>query len=437
MYRLILFASISLSSLVLPAQTWLLDTLSAMPEPVTNQAVCEGFIDDTAFVYSFGGLDSTKQHGGIHLKSWRYNTVTDHWEPLPDMPDSLGKIAAAASRVGDTIYVIGGYHVFPDGSEKSSNLVHRFDIRTNTWLSNGANIPVQIDDHVQSVWRDSLIYVVTGWSDVGNVPAVQIYDPAHDNWLEGTPTPFNSFYAVFGSQGYIFDDTIYYFGGAAYAQNFPIQGRMRRGIIEPDSPTVIRWGSRKLQNGLVGYRMAATRVFDDLHWLGGASVTYNYNPVAYNGSGPVSPSELNLYYDPEKRIHGTSVTPGLPMDLRGIAEASDTIKYIVGGIGPNQVVSDQTLRLRYQNLIGNSVEEELQSRVRVIWDGQSDTLMLSSESVPVSNLSVLVTDIQGREVAIRTSSPTGSVNMFGIPRGIYILTFESGGNAFLIKVQKY
>ena len=92
--------------------------------------------------------------------------------------------------VDDVAYVIGGYHVFADitvraqfGPGTSVGSGHE------TWLTDGAPIPIPIDDHVQAVWRDSLIYVITGWSNNTNVAAVQIYDPALDQWSVGTPGP--------------------------------------------------------------------------------------------------------------------------------------------------------------------------------------------------------------------------------------------------------
>lgn len=418
------------------SQTWSLDTLAAMPEPVTNNAVCEGVIGDTGYVYSFTGLDSTKLFSGIHLKSWRYNTSSDIWETLPGVPDTLGKIAASASRVGDIIYLIGGYHVYADGSEKSSDLVHRFDIQTNSWLSNGANIPVPIDDQVQGVWKDSLIYVVTGWSDDGNVPYVQIYDPTLDQWQVGTLVPDNALYKAFGASGYIFEDTIYYFGGAAFGQNFPIQGQLRKGIIDPENPTQITWSNQILQNGLVGYRMGAVRVYDFVHWLGGSEVTYNYDGVAYNGSGGVSPAKLNLYFSPPKNVWSSNLKEGLPMDLRGVAEISDEIKIIAGGMGAGQMVTNQTLQLTYNNLIGNSIREDVGSRIQAAYTADLDTILLKTNSNPLVDAEVVITDIGGQELSAQKTTDRGAVYMGDLPSGIYVLTIRARGYEYVLKVKK-
>lgn len=418
------------------SQTWSLDTLAAMPEPVTNNAVCEGFIGDTGYVYSFTGLDSSKLYSGIHLKSWRYNILTDIWESLPDVPDTLGKIAASASRIGDIIYLIGGYHVYADGNEKSSNLVHRFDIQTNTWLPNGSNIPVAIDDQVQGVWKDSLIYVVTGWSDDGNVPYVQIYDPALDQWQVGTLVPDNALYKAFGASGYIFEDTIYYFGGAAFGQNFPIQGQLRKGIIDAKDPTKIKWSSQILQNGLVGYRTGVVRVHDFVHWLGGSEVTYNYDGIAYNGSGGVSPAKLNLYFSPPKNVWSSNTKKGLPMDLRGIAEMSAETKIIAGGMGPGQMVSNQTLQLSYNNLVGNSIREDLGSRIQAAYTADLDTILLKTNNNPLVDADVVITDMTGQELSSQKTTDRGAVYMGDLPTGIYVLTIRARGYEYVLKVKK-
>ncbi len=98
------------------------------------------------------------------------------------------KIASAASVVKGKIYIIGGYHVFPDGHEKSSSKIHIYDPALNQYLENGADLPTPIDDHVQAVWNDSLIYVISGWSDSLIVNLVQVYNPG-SHWHYASSFP--------------------------------------------------------------------------------------------------------------------------------------------------------------------------------------------------------------------------------------------------------
>ncbi|MEN8793773.1 MAG: hypothetical protein ABF294_04895, partial [Flavobacteriales bacterium] len=185
------------------------------PMKTSNNAVSGGLLNGIPHVYSFGGIDTTKSFSGIHLKSFRYNTQTQIWDTIPDLPDTRGKVAAGASTIDSIIYIIGGYYVFQNGSEISSDDIHRFNINTNSYLSDGATIPVSTDDHVQAVWNDSLIYVITGWSNSGNITNVQIYNPKTDTWSTGNPVPNNNRFKSFGASGTIVGNTIYYYGGSS------------------------------------------------------------------------------------------------------------------------------------------------------------------------------------------------------------------------------
>jgi N-acetylneuraminic acid mutarotase len=322
-------------------------TIALAPEAVTNNAVSGATFDGQDFIYSFGGLDSTKLYSGIHKRSYRYNIAKDTWLRLPNLPDSLGKIASAASRIKDTIYIIGGYHVFADGHEVSSDKVHRFNIKTNTFLTDGAPIPIPIDDHVQAVWRDSLIFVVTGWSQKENVPAVQIYNPFTNTWQKGTGLPNTHTFKAFGAQGVFLKDTIFYFGGAAMGKYYPVQHRLVKGFVNPKNPTEILWENIPLDTPFGSYRLAATLVNNRPHFIGGSATTYNYNGIAYNKTGAVTPHKTDFYYSHDKIYK--NFNSFLPMDLRGLASVNDNIKYIFGGIETNQKVSNKILKLTWKN----------------------------------------------------------------------------------------
>lgn len=327
-------------------QKWYFTELNKLPESITNNSVAEGFIEERSYVFSFGGLDSTKLFSGIHLRSYKLDVSSNTWEQITDLPDTLGKIASAASRVNDKIYIIGGYHVFRDGSERSSNKVHRYDIINNQYLDDGAPIPIPIDDQVQAVWRDSLIYVISGWSDKENVPKVQIYNPETNGWEIGTSVPDNHMYKSFGASGIIVKDTLYYFGGASMGKHYPIQNVLRKGIINSKEPTKIEWSQHVLDSSKVGYRMASTSVNGIPHWIGGSKKTYNYNAIAYDGSGGVNPSQRDLYYDDNELLE--LFDSKFPMDLRGIAEINDSTKIIAGGIFKDQEVGKKVFKLEWK-----------------------------------------------------------------------------------------
>jgi hypothetical protein len=330
-------------------QGWTWTALPPMPEPVANNAVVEAMSNDTLCIYSFCGIDETKQPAGIHLKAWKYNTVSQIWSAMPDVPDENGgKIAAGASVVDNIIYLIGGYHVASNMSEVSSEKVHRFDPNTDTWLSDGSPIPVPIDDHVQAVWNNSWIYVITGWSDSGNVNDVQIYNPNVDQWSVGTPTPNGVNYEAFGTSGTIIGDTIYYFGGVQGSFSFTANAKLRKGVIDTMDPAIIEWSQLEDSPGGPGYRTAAAHYEDQLFWIGGAGVAYNFNGQAYNGTGGVEPTgRIATYYAGIDQWLDDTLTGEEVMDLRGIGKVSPTAWILCGGMETDQMVSNRTFLLEY------------------------------------------------------------------------------------------
>ncbi len=363
---LILCSTIYFTSLSQTGWTW--TELDSMPERVANNAVAYGTDDVYDYVFSFGGIDSTKIHTGVNKRAYRYTVGTDSWEEIAPLPFTLSNIASGASTVKNRIYIIGGYHVNPGGSEVSSNEVIRYNPETNSYLTNGAAIPTPIDDHVQCVWRDSLIYLVTGWSNTGNVPNVQIYDAELDTWLTGTETPNTNEYKAFGPSGEIIGDTIYYYGGASTGINFPAQKYLRKGVINPENPTEIEW--TLLEDGPTTlYRSAALTYGDYVFWVGGSAVSYNYNGIAYNGSGGVPPLNQIMRYDHTNGNwnHGEGA-PYAVMDLRGIAQISPTEWIICGGMETEQYVSRKTYLLTYDPIVGSIKKNASNSSIKIVDD---------------------------------------------------------------------
>lgn len=126
------------------------ELLAPMPEPVSNNAVAAATVEGVPHVFSFAGIDTSRDWHGMHLKGFRYNTLTDVWDTIPPLPDPMsGKVAAAASVVKNRIYFIGGYHVASNYNEVSSAKVHIYDPENNTYIPDGMDIPVSIDDQLR------------------------------------------------------------------------------------------------------------------------------------------------------------------------------------------------------------------------------------------------------------------------------------------------
>lgn len=323
-----------------------IEELAELSIPITNNAVCGVVVDGKEYVYSFGGLGAGKTHEDITLRSFRLDVQANIWTEIDPLPDTMPKIAAAASVVKGKIYIIGGYHVFPDGHEKSSPKVHVFDPVKNQYLDNAADVPTPIDDQVQAVWQDSLIYVITGWSDSLNVDKVQVFKPEANHWHYGTSLPDEYSYNVFGGSGTIVGNTIYYAGGAGNRQNknFPIQSYIRTGQINPENPLDIKWSTAEIENAGI-YRSGAFNINNKPAWIGGADLSYNYNGISYTKK-PVEPlSQILIYDEGENTIGKSPIQIPAIMDMRGVAQFNGFI-IICGGIEANQKVTNRTIKVR-------------------------------------------------------------------------------------------
>ncbi len=403
-----------LSTGVIHSQTgWNWTPLSDMPFQISNNAVTSGTMGGDTYVYSFGGIDTTKIYTGISQRSFRYNVNTDTWDEIAPLPSTLENIAAAASTVNNKIYIIGGYHVFSSGAETSSNEVIIYNPETNSYEANGATIPTAIDDHVQCVWRDSLIFVVTGWSNVTNVTDVHIYDPALDQWQAGTDVPNSSSYRVFGGSGEIIGDTIYYFGGASSGSNFPSSNKLRKGVIDPNDPTQITWTIEEVAPNK-GYRQACIKHGTNVFWVGGSATSYNYNGIAYNGMGGVPPLAQIMRYQ-------TTYTPywdeglGAPynvMDLRGAAQISATEWIICGGMEDNQQVSDRTFLLTYDPVVGSVSESE------------NETFQIVNRKI-ISKSNILAANVYSIDGKLISTIDNNSLNVPFEIKGLVIIEIET------------
>ncbi|UKN03628.1 hypothetical protein K6119_08895 [Paracrocinitomix mangrovi] len=398
---------------------WTWTPLNDMPFATSNNAVSEGKISGESYIFSFGGIDTTKIWSGIHKRAFRYNVNANSWDEIDTLPVTLPLIASSANTVKNKIYIIGGYHVYSNGNETSSNEVIIYNPETNTYEGNGTPIPTPIDDQTQCVYKDSLIYVISGWSNTGNVTNVQIYNPSLDQWQAGTPVPNSSEYKVFGSSGQIIGDTIYYYGGASTGFNFPAQWKLRKGIIDPNDPSQISWSIEEDAPNR-NYRSACLAHGNNIFWVGGTATSYNYNGIAYNGSGGVEPLYNIARYDGfHHHWHEGTGAPYGVMDLRGNGQISSTEWVVCGGMADGQTVSDKAYLLTYDPVVGSienlpSVEFKIVNH-QIYFDGL------------VSDITIYT--MEGK-LAQKVNGNLISDNL----NGLFILSFKSGGTTYRHKV---
>ncbi len=308
-----------------------------LPVPVANNAVAGGVIDGGPMVFSVLGIDSTKQFDGIVNSAFRWRPGAAAWERLPDIPGPP-RLAATAQVVGGRLYVFGGYTVGGDGSEQSRPGVYRFDPGPGEW-SEMAPMPVPVDDAVSGVWRDSLIYIISGWHDRDNVRAVQIFDPASNLWQEGTPIPGQP---VFGHAGAIAGDMIVYLDGVrtrVTRPRFVIESSAWLGRIDPGEPAGIVWKRVVQHPGPPLYRAAAGSSGDLVIFAGGTDNPYNYDGNGYDGVPSVPRAGVFAINVRTEKWMELEALPAATMDHRGLV-VLDSIMIVAGGMaGDRQVTS--------------------------------------------------------------------------------------------------
>lgn len=320
--------------------------LPPLPMPVSNAAVATGIVDGERWVFSVLGIDAGKRWTGITRRAVAWRSSTGAWRAMPDVPGSVGRLAATAQVVRERLFVFGGYTVDSAGGERSSPAVDIFEPRSSTWLR-GADIPVAVDDAVSVVYRDSLVYVISGWHDTGNVQLVQVYDAVRDAWFAGTPIPGPG---VFGHTGGVAGNTIIYIDGAVRQDSvvkYRLQPQTWLGTIDSRQPTRITWRPGPAHPGPALYRAGATRCGTRIVFAGGTDNPYNYDGVGYDGR-PAQPSPRLLAFDTRDNAWQSLPPLASPsMDHRGLILLGETA-WTIGGMQVGQQVTAATVPVLLQ-----------------------------------------------------------------------------------------
>lgn len=367
-------------SIIVHAQNdWTWTEVSSMPIKTSNNAVTEAIVNNKRHVYSFGGISDSLKPSEIHQRVFKYITNEDAWYEMPSLPDTLGKISNHANFVNDKVYIIGGKHILEDSSEIVSNKVHIYDPLNDVFESDGANLPIAVADHVQAVWKDSLIYVITGKSSTGNIADVQIYNPLEDTWTLGTPLPDDESFLRVGASGYILNDTIYYFGGATDTLNPNAKNHLLKGVIDHNNPSLIDWTFLNFNLGSSIYRGACSGFGNTVFWIGGSDESYSFAPIDTINNENISANEKIMMIDLKGNTQTNSYHPlNNIMDLNGIANLGGGNWIIAGGIDSTQIASDRVFLLHNPKL--SSIETAFNPPHFEVID-KGDYFLINTENV--------------------------------------------------------
>jgi N-acetylneuraminic acid mutarotase len=348
--RLVIFGLAALlAALDVFAGSIKIETLPALPQPVSNNAVTLVSTTQGDYLYSFLGLGSGKTWRDISSGAAVLNPGATTWTELEPVPGAVGRLAASAVSAAGAAWLFGGYTVAADGSEKSIPGVYRIRPGESQlqWLT---DMPVPVEDSVMLVYQDHYIYLVSGWHDLGNVNLVQVLDTKTMQWAQATPWPGTP---VFGHTGGISEGQMLICDGVKIQypaddspREFLSSNECWSGRIDVENHRRIHWHSVPVHPGAGRYRMAATGdVNNRVVFAGGSVNPYNFNGIGYNGV----PAET------EKSVFSYSFTTGEwqqhgvlskgTMDHRGLPY-SDGWYYLVGGMQEKQTVVPDVYRFR-------------------------------------------------------------------------------------------
>ncbi len=313
-----------------------------LPFAVSNNAVAAGRIGETTWLFSALGIDHTKRWSGITRAAVAWRPGARTWQRLPDVPGPVGRLAATAQVVRGKLVIFGGYTVDSAGHEASLPSVDVFDVLTKRW-SRGADMPVAVDDAVSGVYRDSLVYLVSGWHDTDNVRDVQVYDVVRDEWHAATPIPGPG---VFGHSGALAGHTIVYIDGALRqptGARYRLERQTWSGTIDTTNPRHLEWTKApRAHPGPALYRAAAAACGTRVVFAGGTDNPYNYDGIGYD-SVPSQPRREVFAFDVKtRRWIGLPRLSTATMDHRALATV-DGASMVVGGMREGRRVSDRTV----------------------------------------------------------------------------------------------
>ncbi len=268
---------------------------SSLPVAVSNNAVAYLNVDGHDKFYSFNGLLSGKTYLDITNKAFVWQQ--GHWSELKVPREQLPVLASTAITVGTAVYLIGGYTVAADHSEKSVPHVWRIDGETHQWTAMPA-MPTPVDDTVALAYSDRYIYLISGWHDVDNVNLVQVFDTQEQTWHQASQFPLPP---VFGHAGGIVANKMVVCDGVKVVKK---EGKKQFlpspvcavGEINQDNITEINWRKIEHHSGTAYYRMAASDYQSlYIYFIGGSDNPYNYDGVGYNTVPSNPSSDIRIY----------------------------------------------------------------------------------------------------------------------------------------------
>jgi N-acetylneuraminic acid mutarotase len=255
--------------------------------------------------------------GEIYFIGWptceKYDPETNNWTTIASVP--VGNSGGAVVAYQNKIYLIGGWNEYP---------TQVYDPVTNTW-ENRTSIPTKSARiSLQANVVDGKIYVIGGRMLAGLYQIIpsssnDVYDPETDSWSQMAPMPV----PVMGYASAVFDNKIYIISGGDTDLDY-----LPTNLVQIFDPATNQWtNGTSIPNGVVyAGAVATTGLFAPkrIYVIGGTN-------TAYDRSAYYNVINLNQVYDPETDTWTTGTPMLTPRCDFGVAVVNDEI-YAIGGI---------------------------------------------------------------------------------------------------------
>ena len=312
-----------------------------LPEPRANNPLARLETERGALWFTGLGIGAGKTWRDLKAGGWIWREGEAEWRQVPPVPPFAGlagRLGSHAVTVADAIHVIGGYTVAEDGAERSTPGIWRLVTEPEPRWMAATTMPVPVDDSVALVHEDRFVYLVSGWSDTGNVNLVQVWDSRDNSWRQAEPWPGAP---VFGHAGGLVNNRMVICGGARI--EYPKKGPRKfvesaecwLGTIRPDDRYRLDWKSLPPMPGGPRYRAAAAGgLFKGearIVFAGGAGRPYNYNGQGYDGEPARAFRSVVSYNLDAGRWECHAAMPKASMDHRGLIIAGKEL-VLIGGM---------------------------------------------------------------------------------------------------------
>jgi SSS family solute:Na+ symporter len=137
------------------------------------------------YIYLLGGMSKDNDYTSVTNTFWRWRPGLNQWEVLPPLPGP-GRINAAMTQVGNSIYVFGGATSAPSNDVANLKDVYKFNLASQTW-SRLPDLPLAN----RAWWAVSLgsrALLLGGYTDTF-AREVALYDPRKTSFQPATSLP--------------------------------------------------------------------------------------------------------------------------------------------------------------------------------------------------------------------------------------------------------